>query len=279
MPIEADLHTHSHHSDGLLTPSPLVTAAAAAGLSLLALTDHDSVDGIHEARAGAPAGLEVLGGAELSSSWKGREIHLLVYGLEPDDAELRGMLEPLRQERRRRAERIVEKLNNAGVPVTMQEVDAIARASGAGEHTSIGRPHIADAIVRHGAAADLDEAFVRYLRRGQPGYVARETLPVGKALDLARARSAPIVVAHPALNLPDGEVEALVKQGLHGIEVHHPKHGDDQRRRLAEMAKRLGVVGTGGSDFHGEGRNRHRVGEAGVTRETVDRLRELALRR
>ncbi|MGH9870506.1 MAG: PHP domain-containing protein [Candidatus Polarisedimenticolia bacterium] len=279
MPIEADLHTHSHHSDGLLTPAELVASAAAAGLSLLALTDHDTVDGIREARASAPPGLEVLGGAELSSSWKSREIHLLVYGLDPDDVALREALEPLRQERRRRAERIVQKLNKAGVPVTMEEVDAIAQASGAGDRTSIGRPHIADAIVRHGAAIDLDEAFVRYLRRGQPGYVARETLSVAQALELARARSAAIVVAHPGLNLSDADTESLVREGLHGIEVHHPKHGDDVRRRMAEMAKRLGVVGTGGSDFHGEGRNRHRVGEAGVARETVDRLRELALRR
>jgi hypothetical protein len=278
MPIEADLHLHSHHSDGVLPPPELMRRAREVGLSLVALTDHDTVDGIEEARATAPAGLEVIGGAELSSSWRGREIHLLVYGLDPRDEALRGILGPLRTERRERAGRIVERLNAVGVAVTLEEVETIARQSGAGERISIGRPHIADAIVRRGAASDLDEAFARYLRRGQPAYVPRQTLPVKDAILLARLRGAAIVVAHPALNLGDNDLEALLREGLDGLEVHHPKQSEEQRRRLAAMAQRLDLVATGGSDYHGPGRNRHELGSAGVGRDTVDRLRERARR-
>jgi 3',5'-nucleoside bisphosphate phosphatase len=278
MPIEADLHMHSHHSDGVYPPPELMRRAHAAGLSLVALTDHDTVDGIEEARATAPPGLEVIGGAELSSSWRGREIHLLVYGLDPADEGLRGILEPLRSERRERACRIIARLNAVGVPVTLEEVEAIAQQSGAGERISIGRPHIAEAIVRRGAASDLDEAFARYLRRGQPGYVQRQTLPVRDAILLARMRGAAIVVAHPALNLGENDLEALLREGLDGVEVNHPKHSEEQRRRLAALALRLDLVVTGGSDFHGPGRNRHELGSAGVGRDTVDRLRERAQR-
>ncbi len=278
MPIEADLHLHSHHSDGVLAPAELVGRAAALGLRTIALTDHDTIDGVAEARSSAPDGLEVIGGAELSSSWRGREIHLLVYGLDPRDEELARVLEPLRQERRLRAERIVERLNAAGIAITMDEVDAIASRTGAGGRTSIGRPHIAEAIVRHRAAVDLDEAFARWLRRGQPAYVPRQTLPVRQAIELARSRGAAIVVAHPGLNLPEPEIEALVREGLDGIEAQHPKHTEDQRRRLTEMARRLDVVASGGSDFHGPGRNRHALGEAGVPLAVVEALRARARR-
>lgn len=279
MPIEADLHMHSHHSDGVFSPPELMRRAHQAGLSLVALTDHDTVDGIEEARATAPPGLEVIGGAELSSGWRGREIHLLVYGLDPGDATLRGILEPLKTERRVRAQRIIERLNGIGVPVTMDEVAEIASSSGAGDRVSIGRPHIAEAIVRRGQASDLDEAFARYLRRGQPAYVPRMTLPVRDAIRLARDRGAAIVVAHPALNLAESDLEALLREGLDGLEVQHPKHSEDQRRRLSALAKRLDLIPTGGSDYHGPGRNRHEMGSAGTGRETVDRLRERARRR
>ncbi|HKY33441.1 MAG TPA: PHP domain-containing protein [Candidatus Polarisedimenticolia bacterium] len=276
MEIEADLHLHSHHSDGVLSPSLLVEQAARLGLKAIALTDHDSVDGVREAREAAPAGLEVVPGAELSASYRGRDIHLLAYDLDPGDAGLRAFLEPLRHERRSRAERIVARLNDAGVPVTMAEVEAIAGAAGTRAATSIGRPHIADAIVRHGAAADLDDAFARWLRRGQPGYVPRRTLTVAEAIGMVRSHGGAIVVAHPSLNLPDSDVEALALEGLDGIEVFHPKQNDDQRRRLAEIARRLGLPASGGSDFHGPGRSRHALGAAGVGLEALRRLRERA---
>src|SRR5262245_46199211 len=150
MDIEADLHLHSHRSDGVLAPAQVVEMAARAGLKAIALTDHDTVDGVEEAIRAAPPGLEVIPGVELSAVYRGREIHLLAYFMDPADPRLLEFLEPFQSERRLRAERIVARLNAIGVAVTMQEVSAIAGAVG----TSIGRPHVAEAIVRRGAARD-----------------------------------------------------------------------------------------------------------------------------
>ena len=272
--IEADLHIHSFHSDGIYAPSRVVEMAAAAGLSAMALTDHDTVDGVEEAVRAAPAGFEVIAGLELSSVYRGREIHLLVYHLDQRDPAVKAFLEPLREDRRLRAERIVARLNASGVAVTMAEVIEIAGAGGVA--AAIGRPHIADAIVRHGAARDIDDAFVRYLRRGQPGYVARACVPVSDAVAFVHARGAALVVAHPALNLGESDTEALAREGLDGIEVWHPSHSEDQRGRLLRMTSRLGILATGGSDYHGPGRNRHEIASAGVAMSTVQALRERA---
>lgn len=276
MPIEADLHLHSYHSDGVHAPSEVVAMAVRAGLKGMALTDHDTVDGLAEAREAAPAGFEVIPASELSSVWRGREIHLLAYDVDPRNPRFLGLLGSLKEGRRLRAERMVARLNRLGVPVSMQEVIDIAQAGAAAPGASIGRPHIADAIIRHGAAADIDDAFVRYLRRGQPAWVPKISLPVGDAVRVVHEMGGAIVVAHPALNLSEPELESLATMGLDGIEVWHPKHQDDQRRRLLEIAGRLGLVATGGSDFHGAGRNRHLLASAGVSLETIDLLRQRA---
>jgi predicted metal-dependent phosphoesterase TrpH len=271
--IEADLHVHSHHSDGVLPPAQVVARAAGAGLSAIALTDHDTLQGIAEARAAAPAGFEVIPGVEVSSSFLGHEVHLLVYFIEPDDAELEAALAPVRVERRRRAARMVDRLNALGIPVTMDEVVAAARAAGTADTGSIGRPHIAEALIAHGAASDMDDAFARYLRRGQPGYVAKTSIPCARAIQLAHARGGVVVVAHPGLNLSVAETVSLAALGLDGIEAWHPKHAADQQRELDQVARRLKLVASGGSDFHGEGRGRHDLGESGVSLQTLEALR------
>lgn len=268
--IEADLHTHSLHSDGIYTPTKVVLMAAAAGLKAMALTDHDTVDGVAEAIAAAPPGFTVITGVELSSTFRGREIHLLAYDLDHTDPGLVEFLAPMRQQRRLRAERIVARLNQLGVPVTMEEVERNA----GGEAGSIGRPHVADAIVAHGAAADIDDAFARFLRRGQPAYMPRAFVEVKDAIGLARAHGGSIVVAHPALNLGESDTEALAREGLDGIEVWHPKQAHDQRERLRQLTAKLGLVASGGSDYHGPGRNRHEIATSGVSMEVVARLRE-----
>lgn len=275
--IEADLHTHSRHSDGIHPPSAVVKMAVAAGLKAMALTDHDSVEGIEEAQRAAPPGFELIPGVELSSIYRGREIHLLAYFIDHKDKRLTDFLAPLRRERRARAERIVEKLNSAGVPVTVDEVLAIAAGDSAGGcQVSIGRPHIADAIVRRGAALDIDDAFTRYLRRGRPGYVPRASVAVEEAVRMTRVQQGAIVVAHPGLNLGESDTEALAREGLDGIEVWHPKHAAEQRERLLAIAKRLGLVASGGSDYHGPGRSRHEIASAGVPMTTVETLRRRA---
>lgn len=276
MPIEADLHLHSHYSDGIHPPARVVEMAAGAGLKAIALTDHDTVEGIAEALDAAPTGLLVIPGVELSSDYRGREIHLLAYFVDPDDASLRSALRRYREDRATRAERMVARLNQLGIPATMDEVHAAAGAGGARERASVGRPHIADVLVRRGAVRDIDDAFARYLGRGRPAYVARSSISVPDAIRLVRAAGGALVVAHPGLNLAEGDVEALVSEGLDGIEVLHPKHAEDQRRRLEAIARRAGVIITGGSDYHGPGRNRHDLASAGVSMATVASLRARA---
>lgn len=247
--------------------------AAAAGLKAIAVTDHDTVDGIAEARDAAPEGLSVIAGIEISSAYGGREIHLLAYFIEPENPVLLEFLAPLKEDRARRAGRIVERLNRLGIPVTLDEVRGIAKSTGAGEKLSLGRPHIADAIVRRGAATDIDDAFRRYLRRGQPAYVTKPSVPVAEAIRFIRSMGGALVVAHPVLNLAETQIESLAREGLDGIEVWHPKHDAGQRSRLKRMADRLGLVSTGGSDYHGPNRNRHDLASAGVPLSTVESLR------
>lgn len=247
--------------------------AAAAGLSAIAVTDHDTIDGIEEARHAAPAGLSVIAGIEISSVYSGREIHLLAYFIEPGSSVLADFLAPLKADRQLRTERIVGRLNRLGIPVTLDEVREIAMATGAGDRLSLGRPHIADAIVRHGAAVDIDDAFKRFLRRGQPGYVAKPSVPVAEAVRFIRSLGGALVVAHPLLNLADNQIEALAREGLDGIEVWHPKQDPGQRARLKRIADRHGLVSTGGSDYHGPNRNRHELASAGVPMSTVESLR------
>jgi predicted metal-dependent phosphoesterase TrpH len=274
--VEADLHLHSVHSDGLLAPGEVVARAGRAGLSAMALTDHDTVSGVAAARAAAPPGLEVIGGVELSSQWRGREIHLLAYDVDPDDPALNEVLAGLRHERRVRAQKIVVRLNALGIPVTFEELEGNDGGTGTAGASSIGRPHIAAAIVRHGAARSFDEAFSSFLRHGRPAHVPRSGVPVERALALARARGLPLVVAHPALNLSMEQLEELLALGFDGVEVFHPQQNEATRQRLLALAQRLGVVPTGGSDHHGEGRRGAEPGGAGVALAAVERLRQHA---
>jgi len=276
MAIEADLHAHTWFSDGVYSPGELVRRAAEAGLKALAVTDHDTLDGLDEAIASAPAGLEVIPGVELSSIFRGREIHLLAYCIDPHDRGLRALLAPIQKDRRERAARMVERLNAAGVPVTLEEVYAIARSGGEGANSSVGRPHIADAIVRKGAAVDVDDAFVKYLRRGRPGFVEKAHIPVADAVRLTRDAGGVLAVAHPGLNLGERDTRALAREALDGIEVFHPKHTPEQVHRLGRMSRQLDLFASGGSDFHGPGRSRHPLGASGVALSTLRRIREAA---
>lgn len=272
MVVEADLHVHSHHSDGLHAPARLVAIAVHVGLRAIALTDHDTVNGIQEAKKAAPGELEVVAGVELSSAYRGREIHLLAYDIDPIDAALRGFLEPFRRERLGRARRIVARLNAIGVPVTMQEVERLASAGVT--PPSIGRPHIARAIVDHGMATDVDEAFARFLDKDRPAFVPRSCIPVHDAIRLVRSRGGSLVVAHPALDLSMEQTEALASEGLDGLEVWHPAQNLEVRESLLGIAKRYGLVATGGSDYHGAGRRRDALAAAGVSLDVVRTLRE-----
>jgi len=242
----ADLHLHSYYSDGTLTPTGIVERALARGLTAIALTDHDSVDGLEEARARAEGtGLEVIAGVELSAHDGGVEVHMLGYFVDDHDAEFRQALVGFREQRLLRAHAILERLEEIGFELSWDEV--LARAQGG----AIGRPHIAEAMVRAGYVGTIDEAFKRFLGTRGPAYVARRTLTPRGAIELVKRAGGVAVVAHPATMQRDSLIPELAKLGLTGFEVEHPRHDPGDRRRYQALCDRYQLVATGGSDSHG----------------------------
>ena len=240
-----DLHAHSTASDGAATPTGFVEAAARARLAAVALTDHDTLAGVGEAmEAGARHGIRIVAGSELSATDDGREVHLLALHV-ADPPRLDRELTRFRAQREDRAEAIVARLNELGVHVTLESV--LAEAAGA----AVGRPHVARAMVVAGVVRDYREAFDRYLGNGRPAFVAKVPLAVRDAARMTHDAGGILVFAHPG---PDGtreRVERMAGEGLDGLEIIHPSHTPDDRARLTALADRLGLVRSGGSDWHG----------------------------
>lgn len=250
-PRPIDLHAHTNVSDGTLSPRALVREAAARGLAALAITDHDHVGALDEARDEARAlGIDIVSGIELSVEHDGVDVHLLGYLFDDRNAALLARLDALREARATRAERMVEKLAALGVPVRMDDVRAHAGAGAA-----IGRPHVARALIDAGHAASIQDAFDRFLSDGRPAYVPKAKLSAREAIELLHAAGGVAVIAHP-VTLPEAKQESIVRAfvelGLDGLEVNHSKHAEEEEARFAAWAAALGLVATGGSDFHGE---------------------------
>ncbi len=240
-----DLHSHSTASDGALPPGGVVETAARAGLAACALTDHDTLAGVAEARAvGDRLGIRIVAGVELSLMDGEREVHLLGLHIAQVDA-LERDLATVRSSRRARAERIVERLNALGVPIT---VGAVFAESGEG---AVGRPHVARALIAGGWARDLRDAFDRYLGAGRPANVEKRRIDVAEGIAMVHDCGGLAVLAHPGRDGTRDRIEALVSRGLDGIEVLHPGHGDDDVARLMALTDSLGLVPSGGSDWHG----------------------------
>jgi predicted metal-dependent phosphoesterase TrpH len=239
-----DLHTHSTASDGARTPAEVVRAGKAAGLSALALTDHDSIDGVDAARSeGSLVGLQVVTGVELSAVEGSVETHMLGLHL-AELEELEKRLVQLRAMRVNRAQRIVERLNAIGVKISFESV---LKHAGDG---AVGRPHIARAVVAAGWAADLREAFERYLGNGKTAFVPKETLALSEAIQIIHRAGGVAVLAHPG-SLTRDRVAALAALGLDGLEVLHPSHSWEDSQRLDAYATEFNLVRSGGSDWHG----------------------------
>ncbi|MFN2565318.1 MAG: PHP domain-containing protein [Gemmatimonadaceae bacterium] len=260
-----DLHAHSTASDGAASPSELVAAARQAGLSAIALTDHDSVAGVGEATAaGAAAGVRVVAGVELSAVDAAGETHLL--GLHVADlAALDARLAELRDMRRTRAERIVQRLNALGVRVTVDDV--LAHAAGG----AIGRPHVARAIVAKGWAPDIRTAFDRYLGAGRPAFVAKDRLSLAEAIGIVHRAAGLAVLAHPGPSATPDRLKALIALGLDGVEVRHPSHDDAEIGRILSVSERLGLLPSGGSDWHGQADGARALGAMHVPAEWLAR--------
>lgn len=254
-----------------MPPTALVELAARKGLAALALTDHDHLGGIEEARiAGERLGVEIVAGVELSVEG---EIHILGYFVEPTNIPLAARLAEFRDVRARRAEIIVEKLRALGIDITIGDVE---RAAGPAAG-SIGRPHVARALLEKRLVASVQDAFERWLGDGRPAYVPKAKLDAPEAIALVHGAGGVAVLAHPGL-LPEGGrgrlIRSLAAAGLDGIEVEHSRHSSEERRRFRELASELGLVTTGGSDFHGENKPDVDLGHGigGNVRVTYDAL-------
>jgi predicted metal-dependent phosphoesterase TrpH len=253
--VRIDLHAHSTASDGTDSPAELVAAAAAAGLDVVAITDHDTTAGWTEAIAARPAGLTVVPGAEFScyaDAADGRRIslHVLGYLFDPEHSALRDERARLRESRRQRARRIVENLAADGHPVTWQRVEELADGG------AVGRPHIGRALVEAGAAPDVSTAFTHLLSSRQKYYVPKQDTPVLEAVATIRAAGGLPVFAHPFARrrgpvVDDGVVKAMADAGLVGLEVDHPDHDADDRADARRLCDALHLVRLGSSDYHG----------------------------
>jgi 3',5'-nucleoside bisphosphate phosphatase len=268
----ADLHVHTTASDGVLTPAQVVREVVAAHLMAVAISDHDTIEGIDPAiEEAAKVGVIVVPAVEINTDFGKDEVHILGYYIDHRSSELRAHLEHQRRGRLERAERMVDRLNEIGVRISMARVLEIA-GSGA-----IARPHIARAIVEAGYASNMNGAFGRYLIRGTAGYVPRSKLTPFQAIEIIRGSKGVAVFAHPGDSKHDEMIPQLVDAGLQGIEAYHTDHSFHQRRRYVKLAQQYGLIATGGSDSHGPGLMKDiAIGQVTVGIEVVDRLRELA---
>lgn len=274
-----DLHTHSNRSDGTFTPDEVVRTAARLGLDVVALTDHDTTDGLGEAVAtGNELGVEVVPGVEFSAEFERTSVHVLCYWMDVQDQAFQAELQRLRDDRFRRGELMIEKLQALGFPITFERVREI---SGGG---NIVRPHVAQAMVEAGIVATEKEAFDEWIADGRPAHVAKHALDPVEAVGVIREAGGLCVLAHPgmwgdATSVPDGLIERMARAGMVGLEVDHTDHSPEQREQYRAMADRLGLIATGGSDCHGTRYDPLRMGTSLCRPESFGALRALVAAR
>ncbi len=271
---QVDLHIHSTASDGKLTPAQVIREAAEKGLVYIALADHDSVDGIAAAKKAAQAfpGLSVIPGIEISTDIPQGEVHILGYFFDYNDPQLLAKLEDFKNSRLRRAEQMVAKLDGLGVHIDWQRVLELAGAS------TIGRPHIAQAMMEKGLAPSFKEAFDEYLGHGKPAYVEREKMLPAEAVGIIVRAKGLAVLAHPLTTEdPEGLILELKPAGLVGLEAYYNGYSAEEVEGLLALAQKHDLIATGGSDFHGiEPDEETAIGGAEVPLEAAERLIALA---
>ena len=268
----ADLHVHTTASDGSLTPEQVVQEAAEAGLAAIGIADHDTVDGIAPGlAAGREAGIIVVPAVEINTDYNDEEVHLLGYYIDFESSTLNEHLERLRNARLERAEKMVKRLNELGLKISLDRVLEIA---GAG---SVGRPHVAKAMVEAGYSSSMNSAFGKYLVSGASAYIPRYKLTPFEAIEIIHEAGGVAVLAHPGDSRHDEMIPQLVDAGMQGIEVYHTDHSSAQARRYLQIAEKYNLIPTGGSDSHGPNMIKTiPVGHITVGMEVVRRLKELA---
>ncbi|MBN1885799.1 MAG: PHP domain-containing protein [Candidatus Krumholzibacteriota bacterium] len=267
-----DLHLHSFHSDGILSPAELVRRARGAGLAAIAIADHDTIAGQAEAiEAGGREGVDIVTAVEFSLIEAERDIHLLGYCVDPADGPLSTALAELAAARIERARVIVEKIREAGVDISFDDVRALA---GRG---SIGRPHVARALLRAGAISSFYEAFARYIGPDGPAYVPKRVLALETVVELVHGAGGVAVWAHPGRMVNDEPLLGrLLAAGVRGLEATHPNHNNTTVALIVAATERFGLVATGGSDFHFDEAMKADIGESTVPYRIVEELRRLA---
>jgi len=275
-----DLHIHSTASDGHLTPSEVVQHSLELGLRAISICDHDTMAGylqLGETYSQGELGivnvdgLEVIPGIEINSQWEQRELHILGYLLDPGDGRFLDLLSELRNSRVKRVQAMVDRLASLGKPIELFRVMELSQGD------SVGRPHIAEAMVEKGYVSSVKEAFSLYLGIGKPAYVSRRHLTPAQAIRAIREAKGVAVWAHPGITSADRLLTELVEHGLQGIEVYHPEHDGEFQRKYLKMARENGLVITGGSDFHSESSSEGAmIGSFGINYESVEILKQVA---
>lgn len=273
MSSRVDLHMHTNYSDGQHTPEELIVKVKDAGIDVISITDHDTVDGIFEAvETGKKYGVEVIPGLEISSDIRDREVHILAYFFDPTNKELEEYLRFFRAERIKRAVRIIEKLNALGLSLTLDDVMEIAKNS------AVGRPHIAKAMVTKKLVSNYFEAFSKYIGNGCPAYERKVHVSPRSAFKIISDAGGLSFIAHPG-PLPDVIMIELIEAGLDGIEVIHPSHLPHQVNHYRGIVNEYFLLESGGSDFHGGERNDYgNLGKYCIAYSKVEAMRKQIIR-
>jgi predicted metal-dependent phosphoesterase TrpH len=242
-----DLHMHSNASDGTFTPEEVAGMAAGNGVQVFALTDHDTLDGLPAAASSASrAGIRLITGVELSVTEEGMDVHLLAYGFDESDPTLVAAIGRYREGRRERARKILARLKGLGIRISLEEVEEIASGG------ALGRPHLAEALLRGGYVETFNEAFQRFLGHHAPAYVPKPRVSLEEASTIVREAGGVTILAHPGTLNRDHLIPAWSRRGLDGIVVWHSKHDPSAVERYRGFANMHGLLMTGGSDYHGE---------------------------
>ncbi len=270
--IVADLHSHTHYSDGVLSPEDLVQKMAAGGIDVLSVTDHDTINGLEEAAAAASdAGIELVPGVELTVTVGEDVVHLLGYGFDPAHEGLREYLRTFSTERRQRMEQMVTALQQAGVDIEMEDVEAQAKSSSA-----MGRPHLAQALVDTGYVKEVNDAFETYIGDGQVGFVPAPGRPVEEGIAAIHDAGGFVSIAHPGQWMSSTLLRRLERRGVDAIECRCPSHAPYLVDYYRTRCQARGLAVTGGSDYHGTGaHHEERIGTVGLSATEWERLHDL----
>jgi predicted metal-dependent phosphoesterase TrpH len=269
-----DLHIHSKFSDGSLAPREIASVCRDIGLYALSVTDHDTLKGQKEAlESGVESNIEVLTGIEFSAREEDLDIHILGYLIDPEEGEINSSLEWLREERKVRIRVMIDKLRSFGIELSYEDISLDL------ETESVGRPHIARALMEMGIVDSFQEAFNRFIGFGRKAYVPSRVLSMERIVNLIRGAGGVAVWAHPGRNIRKTDLlERLISFGIGGIEVWHPNHDSARESEILEISRVYDLIPTGGSDFHSIESMKVDIGEKGPPRETVERLKEASRR-